>query len=238
MSPDTIQALLTVAGVIAAMLVMLSLAMYAQVLTQAEPQRFLFPNGVAGAEVRQKMNADAREFVQRRECPFLGGWTFQNVSVAAWQLLNSRTRLYGYLAPGVTLNQPLWEFTTTFGPGRSLTTTGGRTGQMYWCSPGCFKESIPLRSMEQLYESHQKSLALLRSIINLDEQPDTRTVDQAMCHSLLNDVKTARQRIFWPVRLLFRLLFNKHRMYGKTIEDQLRLGMIEGISTGGRYSAR
>jgi hypothetical protein len=238
MSPDTIEAILAVAGFTAAVFAILSIAIYAQVRAQAEPQRLLFQNGVAGAEVRAKMNADVRDFVQRREWTFLGGWSFQNVSLGAWQMPRSKTRLFGYLAPGVTLNEPLWEFTTTFAPGRSLTTTGGRTGAMYWCSPGCFKESIPLKSMEQLYESHQKSLALLRSIINLDEQPDHRTVEQALCDSLRNDVQTARRRLFWPVRLLFRLFFNKHRMYGKTIEDQLRLGMLPGLSTGGRYTGR
>jgi hypothetical protein len=237
MSPETLQALLPIAGFIAAILAVLSVTIYAQVLSQAEPQKYMFPNAGAGVDIQHRMNTDARQFVQNHGCVYLGGWSFQSVSVAAWQVPKTQTRLYAYYASHMVSGQPLWEFATSFGPGRSLTTTGGRTGQMYWCSPGCFKESIPLKSMEQLYDSHQKSLALLRSTINLDEQPETRTVDQVLCDALRNDVKTARRRLFWPLRLLFRLFFNKHRMYGKTIEDQLRRGMIEGISTGGRYTA-
>lgn len=213
-------------------LIVVPVTVMLQVHMMLHPEKLLKRDPSATRVISDAITPETRAWIAQQQCQFIGAFRFMQVVIALWKMPAEGTYVAVLRAQNALAKMTVMEFGTFLENGE-LNSTNGSSTFMFPPTPGNFKESILTQSLDTLYRAHLHSLEVLNARLGLRPIPMPADMERNMIESNRRQMLYVKSLPFYPFRGIYWFFVKRHRMRGKTIEDQFRTGMID--PNRGRY---
>lgn len=201
--------------------ILLMFTMSLQIVSMSSPRKMLKINHEGSKEILSYLDHGNRVWLNSANIECMNSYDFGSIKFSTWRFLSEKKYLIIYLVKGSLK----FDIITLFSGSTSLTTSDSNNSQVFPLLKGDYKECGQCSKLSNIYEQHEISLNYLKSFLNCEVEQGPVDFESNLIESISNSMHYVRSIKFWWIKTLYWFFIRKRRYTGKTIEEQICLGL-------------